>query len=192
MAKLILGKGVYSKGKYSAKINGKNTKAYDAWHDMLRRCYCPKKQKNRPTYIGCSVADEWLDYQVFAEWFESNDYSNLGYHLDKDILLPKNKVYSPEACCFVPLELNALLNNRSNCRGDYPQGVSFHKLTGKLSSSLSISGKKVHLGLFECADTAHKAYISAKSRYMKIKALEWQDRIADNVFQALMNWEFAG
>lgn len=32
-----------------------------------------------------------------------------GWHLDKDILLKGNKVYSPETCAFVPAKINSLL-----------------------------------------------------------------------------------
>ena len=53
------------------------------------------------------------------------------YHLDKDILVKGNKVYSPETCCFVPQEINSLLVTSVRSRGDQPIGVSYNKLTQK-------------------------------------------------------------
>ena len=41
MAKLVFGVGI-NDGKYPAKINGKNTKEYTLWMDILKRCYSEK------------------------------------------------------------------------------------------------------------------------------------------------------
>ena len=41
------------------------------------------------------------------------------------------------------------------------KGVSWHKRAGKWSAQYNINGRKKHLGLFENADDAHAAYISA-------------------------------
>ena len=40
---------------------------YDAWHDMIRRCYYAGYHKKNPTYIDCEVCDEWLNFQDFAK-----------------------------------------------------------------------------------------------------------------------------
>ena len=34
---------------------------------MLERFHDSKYQEKRPTYIGCSVAEEWHNFQIFAE-----------------------------------------------------------------------------------------------------------------------------
>ena len=191
MAKLILGVGTNSKGRHRANINGKSSVSYQAWFNMLQRAYCPKLQIKRPAYIGCSVDEIFHDYQDFAEWFENHKYSQHGYELDKDLLVPNNKVYAPDKVCFVPQQLNALLTDHAAARGQYPQGVSAHKGTGKLMARLSINGNRKYLGLFDTETEAYKAYKVAKEAYVKEKALEWQDRIADNVFEALMNWKLS-
>lgn len=192
MSKLIYGVGTNSKGRY--KTDGKMTNAYRAWYNMLQRVYCPKYHARQPTYLGCSVTDEWLEYQDFAEWFESHDYSDYsdcGYQLDKDLLLPNNKVYAPDRCVFVPRQLNSLLNDHSNARGQYKQGVGFDKSRNKFAAHIKINGKLKQLGRFDTEIEAYSAYKKAKEAYVKEKALEWRDRIAPNVFDALMNWKLS-
>lgn len=191
MAKLTYGIGYNSTGAHKTSINNKNTKAYATWKGMLRRCYDTKTQLKYPTYKDCTVAEEWHDFQNFADWFYNQDYSDLGYHLDKDILYPANKVYSSETCALIPSQLNTVLSSCKACRGDLPQGVSYHKMLGKYRVRINIKGKEKHLGVFDCMQEAYKAYKQAKEANVKRMALEWQDRIADNAFQALMNWQLA-
>ena len=183
------GVGFNSKGRYKVKVDGKVTAIYHVWRNMIRRCYDPKTQARRTTYIGCSVDERWHDFQDFADWCHNHKYSNMGYELDKDLLVIENKVYSPEACCFVPQELNVLLNNNSRARGEYPQGVSWDKTDRKYRAQIKTNGKATRLGAFDCPQAAYQVYKTAKEVYVKEKALEWQGRIADDVFQALMNWQ---
>ena len=185
--KLILGVATNSGGRY--KTTGPGAKAHTTWYNMLRRAYCPKYHASRPTYIGCSVDKRWLEYQEFAVWFENHEYSNHGYELDKDLLLPGNKIYAPELCVFVPRQLNTLLIDSGAARGRYEQGVSFNKQRNKFRARIKINGKPKHLGCFDTELEAYQAYKIAKEANVKRMALEWQDRIADNVFQALMNWQ---
>lgn len=189
MSKLILGVGFNSRGRYKATIDGKKTKSYITWYSMLLRAYCPKYHTRKPTYIGCSVSDEWLEYQEFANWFENHDYSDRGYHLDKDLLIPGNKIYSPDRCAFVPQQLNNLLLDRGAARGQYKQGVDFYKQRNKFQAYIRISGKKKVLGYFDTELDAYFAYKKAKEQYVKDSANHWKNDIAANVYHALMNWE---
>lgn len=185
---LIAKVGCNSKGKHKSFENGKHTKAYSVWRDMLRRCYDPNFQAKHPTYIGCTVDERWHDYQDFAEWHYNHDYSHEGFELDKDLLILDNKNYSPETCCFVPRELNVLLTNNGTTRGEYPQGVCWHKKDKKYQATMCANGKTRYLGSFDCPQKAHQAYVLAKEFHVKKKALEWKYRIEDRVFNALMAW----
>ena len=175
--RLMYGVAYNSQRKHKATKDGKILPAYHAWLDMIRRCYCPVLKKKLPTYDGCLVDDRWHDFQDFADWFYNHPYSSLKYHLDKDILITGNKIYSPDTCCLIPSEINKLLLDHARARGKYPQGVSFYKPLRKYRSQLSISGKPVHLGYFESPEEARKAYKISKERYVKNKALEWANRI---------------
>ena len=74
-----------------------HTNAYSHWRNMLVRCFDEKYKKESTTYANCSCCDEWLLFSNFKRWYESFNYQD--YHLDKDILVKNNKVYSPETCC---------------------------------------------------------------------------------------------
>ena len=189
MSKLIYGVGYNSRRSFKTTKNGKSTKAYSSWNHMIERCYSVKKHKERPTYIGCTVHSHWHDFQNFAEWYYAQDYCDEGYHLDKDLLFPNNKVYSPDFCCLVPNEINNLIIEYSSNMGENLRGAIWDKSVGKYISRITIDGKGKRLGTFDCAQEAHQAYKVAKELYVKEKALQWRDRIAPNVFNALMNWQ---
>lgn len=189
MKKLFYGVATNSGGRYKAKADGKITKAYSTWYSMLGRAYCPKYHARRPTYLGCSVVDEWLEYQDFADWFEAHEYSDHGYELDKDLLLPGNKIYAPDRCVFVPRQLNNLLNGSGATRGPYLQGVSLNKRDNNFLARIGINGKQKHLGYYDNELDAYNAYKEAKEQYVKRMANLWRDDIADEVYRALMNWE---
>lgn len=186
--KLINGVGVKSKGRHKTYDNGAPTRVYETWRRMIARCYCPKLRSQQTAYSDCSVDSDWLDFQVFAEWFESHEHGKTDYQLDKDILVNGNRVYSADTCCLVPRQLNNLLVSRHTGEEPYPQGVYFQKALNKFSSRVSINGKKKHLGCFLTADEAYMAYVLAKEAYVKEKALEWRDRIDSRAFEALMAW----
>lgn len=187
--KYFYGIGFNSKGKHNIRSGSNNTREYTVWANMIKRCYSHAQQSIQPTYIGCTVADEWLDFQVFAEWYKNHEYAGLGYELDKDILHRNNKKYSPEMCCLVPSEINSLFTGKKSDRGDYPQGVCLFKPNGTYRASITIRGRVRHIGYYTTPNEAYQAYKSTKEAHVKVMALEWQDRIAKDVFEALMLWE---
>lgn len=103
------GVGFIGDGKYKSKYNGVKTASFNCWSAMLERCYSKRYQKERSTYKGCIVCDEWHNYQNFAKWYEEN-YPKDGekYQLDKDLSCygDRGKLYSPETCIFVTPEIN--------------------------------------------------------------------------------------
>ena len=109
LLKSVHGVGFIGIGTNQAKLNGKKSIAYETWRHMLERCHSPQMLKKNPTYIGCSVCSEWHDFQVFCEWFYDNYIE--GYHLDKDIKVDNNKIYSPETCLFVKAGDNSIKAN---------------------------------------------------------------------------------
>lgn len=190
--RLIYGVGYNSGGKHgSCNELGKKAKIYAIWQGMLKRCYDPKQLQKQPTYIGCSVSEHWHDYQDFAEWYKSHECGDLSYDLDKDLLIPNNKVYSPESCVLVPQELNKILINCGKAKDGSLRGVSFHKRDKRYQSSLRTHNGRRHLGSFDCPDEAYQVYKEAKESYVKERALYWRDRIEAKAFEALMNWQLA-
>ena len=176
--------GFIGEGNIIKNINGKHTEAYQQWTGMLERCYDEKFHLRHPTYKNCTVTKEWLNFQNFGEWFEKNYIES--YHLDKDILIKGNKVYSPITCCFVPQEINKLLQKSDKIRGKYPIGVRM--TVNSLQASITINGKYNYLGAFKNINDAFLAYKQAKEQYIKEIADKFKDRISFPVYYTLMHY----
>jgi hypothetical protein len=145
------------------RINGRRVICpfYGKWMNMLARCYNPKYQAKQPTYIGCTVAEDWLTFSSFKAWMEKQDWE--GKHLDKDLLEDGNKVYSPENCIFVSRAINNLLTDSAGKRGVYPQGVSISKCSGKYAAQCKVNGRVKHLGYFNTIAEAETTYLTFKA-----------------------------
>jgi len=139
---------------------------YIKWKDMIRRCYSEKIHKNRPTYEECSVCEEWLTFSNFKCWMEQQDWK--GNHLDKDLKVKGNKVYSPDYCLFVSPLVNGLMHENKKTRGKYPLGVSFHKATNKFVVNISLNGSSEYLGVFTCVNDAELAYLKRKAEIVSL------------------------
>ena len=146
---------------------------YRAWNEMLRRAYCPKFLARFPTYIGVTVCEEWHSFMAFRDWMETQDWQ--GKHLDKDIIVPGNKVYSPDTCVFVPPAINTLLIDSAASRGEWPIGVNWNKRDKRYYSRIKIAGREKYLGRFTCPHEAHMAWRKAKVRIVRDAAREQDD-----------------
>lgn len=92
----------------------KSTQAYSEWATMLTRCYSEKYHNRKPSYATCIVAEEWHNFQNFAEWFYNKSNYRCGWQLDKDLLCYNNKVYSSENCVFIPGHINNLMRKHKH------------------------------------------------------------------------------
>lgn len=156
-----------------------------AWVGMIERCYDNKYHIKKPTYKGCTVCDEWLNFQNFAKWYTEHEYYGIsGYQLDKDILITGNKKYSPETCELVPSQINSLLLDSKKSRGDYPIGVTLYR--GRYKSTISIDGKRVHLGLYDTIKEASDVYHKSKMYNIKRVSLLYKDKIPKRIFYKLI------
>ena len=69
--KEVYGVGYLGVGEYKSRgEDGKQTKVYQAWTNMLKRCYDPYYINKYPTYINCYVCELWHCFQNFAKWYE--------------------------------------------------------------------------------------------------------------------------
>lgn len=137
---------------------GKIIPSYRYWHHMIKRCYSTFFHGSRPTYIDCSVVKEWLSFTFFEKWFRENYIK--GYDLDKDILVPGNRVYGPDTCVFIPQELNKLLI-RTTLRGKLPWGVYMNRK--RFGAQVTRENQNVKLGTYDTPLEAHKAWQLAKA-----------------------------
>ena len=188
MAATVFGVGIA--GGTCVTENGKLERGYALWYSMLERCYSKNATVKYSSYKGCTVSDEFIYYPYFKLWAEKQiGFGNEGWHLDKDILVKGNKIYSPEACCFVPVEINTLLVKRNSLRGEFPIGVGFYKPLNKYVSRLSTYGKARTLGYFSSVEEAFYVYKREKEKHIKEVANKWKDQIDPRVYEALMSYQ---
>lgn len=184
--KLINGAGYVGVGNYkTVEPNGKLTRIYVTWHDMLVRCYKEKVRHLHPSYEGCTMCDKWLNFQNFAKWYEKN-YYDIGegrMHLDKDILCIGNKVYSPEYCVFVPQRINMIFMSKPN-KDNLPSGIS-RSITGRYTASYNTKG----LGTYNTLEEALMPYNKAKMQHIHNVAEEYKNRIPKRLYNVLKNYK---
>lgn len=179
----------------SQKINGKlkYTLSYSKWYGMKSRCKVGGSYQERfPAYRGCHVQDDIKDFQDFVQWHRSMiGYGENNYELDKDLLVPQNKVYGKEFCVLVPRALNLFTSNKNV--GVYPSGVVWEEDRQMFSANLhgSLRGSR-RIGYFTSPEQASKAYKEEKHKEAKV----WVNRLKSGEFKvderlisAMENWK---
>lgn len=111
-APVAYGVGFDGVGRHTTYSGGIESLTHGIWRAMLRRCY---GKEYRPSYEECYVADEWHNFQTFADWYEANG-GGPGLELDKDIKYLGNKVYSPDHCLIVTRLQNAQVRRKPQRR----------------------------------------------------------------------------
>lgn len=181
----IAGIGYIGVGKYKSYLPEEHhVHAYQIWRMLIVRCYEEKFKETYPTYFEeCIVCDEWKNYQNFARWYEENEYSVAErLHIDKDILIPGNKLYSTDTCILLPQKINAMIINVPN-RDGLPNGV-LKADSGKYYSSY---GTK-HLGVYNTIEEAFEIHAREKEQAIKNIAEEYKNIIPNKVYKALMGY----
>lgn len=154
---------VYGVGINDADYVVRHCPFYKRWKMLLMRCYSEREQEKKPYYKGCKVCEEWLTFSNFRAWMLSQDWE--GKELDKDIITPGNKLYSPENCIFVTQAINSLLTVAKSNKGDLPIGVSFlnHKvLPNPFQATIRYNNVVERLGYYATPEEAHRAWVKRK------------------------------
>lgn len=190
--KLIHGVGINDAGyvveirETSGHINGKQKQKtlwscpfYSIWAAMLQRCYSQKWHMRRPTYIGCTVVDEWKTFSKFKAWMEKQDWE--GNQLDKDLIFHGNKEYCPTKCVFISRIVNLFLTESTASRGQLPIGVSWKKPNNKFQARCGnpFTKKQEFIGYYDNAKEAHQAWLKRKLELAhQLAALQTDPRVA--------------
>tara|TARA_R110000851_G_scaffold287491_1_gene441467 strand:- start:417 stop:1004 length:588 start_codon:yes stop_codon:yes gene_type:complete len=186
--KLVYGIGI-NDANYAVRptVNGKRARCnfYTVWNNMLGRCYSDLVHKIHPTYLGCTVASEWLLFSNFRAWMEGQEWE--GRSLDKDLLFQHNKVYSPSTCIFVTAEINTLLIDSAKSRGSLPLGVSIRR-RNKYQAQCTVHGKPRHLGYYDTPEEAHEVYKAFKYKHIA----EVANQQSEPLKTALLNYVIEG
>lgn len=187
MRKILKGLG-YNDEKYPTRVGGKSTKLYKAWCDMLHRCYSDSTFLHHPSYVKCTVSQNFKSYTFFHEWCQKQVGFNRSYtQLDKDILFKGNTVYSEDTCVFVPKTLNLLMVLKGDPKRGLPLGVTC--FNSKYLVKLSLGGKVKHLGTFTTIEEAFQSYKLAKEEHIRAMALKFRDLIDSRVYETLMSYQ---
>lgn len=182
--------GIGILGDVETHLEGVRLKEYYLWKDMFYRCYSERFLNMRPTYKGCSVSENFKYFSYFKDWCNKQvGFGNEGWHLDKDILVKGNKVYSEDTCCFVPKEINVLLVKSNARRGEYPIGVSYRKDRNKYKAGINNTIGSCFIGYFNTPEEAFYAYKEVKETKIKVVAEKWKGLIDQRVYEALMNYQ---
>lgn len=178
---VVVGVGYTGEGKFKRRTH---ERTYQVWINMLKRCYCSKHQENNPSYIGCAVDEEWHNFQNFAEWYHSHPNYKWGrYQIDKDILVPNNKIYSSQNCTLVPAQLNLIIGSDKDERGGY--GVRKRK-SGRYEVRVIRFGKEHHVGTFDTYEEAHLAHLKARTdHWEEFMASLPEDAVEEKVKEAM-------
>lgn len=163
----IFGVGIYDRKRANSKI-------FQLWQDMIKRCYDERVHEIRATYKGCSVSKEWLTYSNFEDWVLKQDYK--AKQLDKDIITYGNKEYSADKCAFVTSNINSLMNDCGANRGELKIGVSTNGVKFQACCSNG-KCKTISLGTFDNEEDAHIAYCKYKSTLIRRLAKNQEPRV---------------
>ena len=187
---------VISGKKYPTSSNGKLTKEYQTWTTMLKRCFSKTEKEQHPTYQDVTCCNEWLNFENFYEWLHSQENfykweKTPKSAIDKDILIKGNKIYSPDACCLVPNNVNSLFVKRDKNRGDLPIGVIFYKEYGNYRAGCNVDGVYKYLQYCDTPEEAFYIYKTYKEDLIKKIAQEEyeKDNITKKCYNAMMDYE---
>jgi len=188
--KSIFGIGYFGEGPYTARVNKKMSRCYEAWFNMMIRCYDPTSNRV-DAYVDVTVTKEWHNYQNFAKWFYSvyDETTMSDYHLDKDLLSGKSKIYSPKTCCLLPGEINSIFKQNIRSKYGTPRGVS--PKDGKYQVSIQKFGKQIYLGFCDTIEEGSEVYRLNKIKYLKEVAAKWSSVLPENVCNAIANFDIS-
>lgn len=184
----VYGVGFLGEGLYECRVDGKITKCYDVWHSFLKRSYWKGYHASDKSYKNVTVCQEWHNFQNFAEWFYKNYNPKYmeGWHLDKDILVKGNKVYSPETCCFVPREVNNFFTKKTAKGNNLPTGVHVNQYSFK--AEVSVGGGEKRIKSFPTIEQASTFYKTEKQEYAKRLVSKWEDVLDIKIKNKLLNY----
>ena len=184
--------------KYPTTLNHKRTKDYEAWVNILQRCYSEniKDKKRYSTYKDVTCCNDWLLFENFYEWLHSQKnykqwLNGSKWAVDKDILIKGNKIYSPETCCLVPPNVNGLFLKHSSTRRSLPIGVSVHGNGFQARCHNPIINKEIYIGMRDTPLKTFLLYKTYKEDLIKqVAQIEFdKENITEQCYNAMINYE---
>lgn len=184
---IVFGVACLGSGKYGSWKDERNSKGtYKAWINMLQRCYVDMRGKYASYYGIVKVCEEWLNFQNFAEWYESNYYDipNERLHIDKDIKSSGCKLYSPDTCILIPQSINEVIrdNYRKTMDSDLPATIR------RCNKGYRVKFRSENLGEYNTVDECLEKYNEKKINYIKELVEGYGDLLPKEVAETLLQW----
>jgi len=132
---------------------------YTVWMNMLRRV------TSEPDYADVTICNEWITFSRFKEWMTTQDWE--GKFLDKDLLDPNSRTYSPDTCLFVDRHVNNVIRNN--------KGTGVTKRKNRYVARYGSNNR--HIGSYVSESDAIDAYKSARLEHISSLALEYDEPI---------------
>lgn len=178
------GVGYLGVGEHKTSISGKQNPVHQVWSNMVARCFSDKRKYY---YKDCTLHTEWLDFQVFAEWYELQIGCDSGYELDKDLMYSGNKHYSPKTCCLLPRDINQALSIFYKKDSYLKAGVSVRK-SGTYRYKISKGGKAKFSKPYKTEMEAFHEYVKEKEIHIKELANAYKEKLCPLVYERLLTW----
>ena len=139
-------------------------------------------------YDGVTVAPEWLGYgtgdQAFCDWAVRQPGWGKGWHLDKDLLVPGNRIYGPQTCCFIPREVNSAIIPRK-----MPKSLIKQAKDGSWTLRFDQCLKKIKVTSLPTREAAIEAWKTHRREYVQLLAEQHKSDLDPRAYQALLNWQ---
>lgn len=198
----LFDKGYFGAGKYKARIgsssvNSKSTNEYRSWINMLSRCYDPNyigTKAGQMCYSGVQVEDSWLNFQVFAEWYCKElvvvelKSPETKFVLDKDLLSPNVKIYSPETCCLIPEQLNIVLVDKLSLNKTRKLSTIRKCKNGTYSIGVSLNKKFTTFSGYKTEKECFDLYLSIKEKELNNLIEKYKFLLNEKVYLALIEY----
>jgi hypothetical protein len=145
-----------------------------------------------PTYTDTEVTEFMSNYTNFVLWCRRQvGFGNVGWVLDKDVLVLGNKIYHEERCVFVPPVINSFYTFVKAARNNgLPFGVSWCESEQNYHAYCSqLNGKNKTLGRFDDPIKAGAVYAKFKKGLASQLAEMFKGQVDNRVIKALHNFD---
>lgn len=176
------------------KVGGKSNRIWcpytRRWLCMLNRTICDSFIQHNPSYVDCTICEDWLIFSNFKRWVDEQPNKEwINCHLDKDIFVRGNKHYCESSVVFVDKVVNTFITDSKSIRGNTMLGVTENtkQLTGRRYKAFCrnpFTKLQENLGCFYEEYDAHRVWQARKHELACELAKLQEDK---RVSEALMN-----